>query len=499
MFCLAAPIVLNAPQMLSFTDLFGCRSKARIKEPHQMTVVTRFAPSPTGFLHIGGARTALFNFLFARHHGGTYKLRIEDTDRKRSTQEAVDALMDGLGWLGLAGDEPAVFQSAGAERHAAVAHRLIESGHAYRCYCSAEELSEMRARLKAEGSKTLYDGTWRDRDRAEAPEGVDPVIRIKMPRDGGSTTIEDLVQGPVTIANDQLDDFIILRADGTPTYMLSVVVDDHDMGITHVIRGDDHLVNAFRQYHLFKNAGWDVPQFAHIPLIHGPDGAKLSKRHGALGVEQYRDQGYLPEALKNYLLRLGWSHGDAEIISEAQAIEWFDIDAVGRSASRMDFDRLRNLNGHYLRGADISGLAATVAEALGVGDRPDLVARLARGMPGLVQRAEIIPDLVENARFYVEPPVFPLEGKAAKLLSGDAPTLARAVAKDVLEAVEPWTAEAIKSALQSYAERQEIGFGKVAQPLRGALTGTHASPDLAEVIDVLGKTETLARIARLSP
>ena len=462
-----------------------------------MTVVTRFAPSPTGFLHIGGARTALFNYLYARHHGGVYKLRIEDTDRKRSTQEAVDALMDGLSWLGLTGDEPAVFQSAGAERHAAVARALVDSGHAYHCYCSAEELAEMRERLKAEGSKTLYDGTWRDRDPADAPDDVDPVVRIKMPRDGGSTTIDDLVQGSVTIENEQLDDFIILRADGTPTYMLSVVVDDHDMGVTHVIRGDDHFVNAFRQYHLFQAAGWDVPRFAHIPLIHGPDGAKLSKRHGALGVEQYREMGYLPETLKNYLLRLGWSHGDDEIISEAQAIDWFDLDAVGRSASRMDFDRLRNLNAHYLRNSDPEMLATALAEALGVADQPALVARLAKGMPGLVQRAEILPELVEGARFYITPPTFPLEGKAAKLLAGDGPRIAADIAASVFKDLEPWHADSIRDALKAYAEGKELGFGKVAQPLRGALTGTHASPDLAEVIEVLGKDECAARIARL--
>lgn len=462
-----------------------------------MTVVTRFAPSPTGFLHIGGARTALFNYLFARHHGGTYKLRIEDTDRKRSTDEAVTALQDGLSWLGLTGDEPAVFQSSGAERHAAIARELVSSGHAYYCYCSSEELAEMRERLKAEGSKTLYDGRWRDRSPEEAPEGVDPVVRIKMPRDGESTTIEDLVQGSVTIANDQLDDFVILRADGTPTYMLSVVVDDHDMGITHVIRGDDHLVNAFRQYHLFKAAGWSVPQFAHIPLIHGPDGAKLSKRHGALGVEQYRDQGYLPETIKNYLLRLGWSHGDDEIISEQQAIEWFDLDAVGRSASRMDFDRLRNLNAHYLRQADPAMLANIVAQAHGVADEPALVDRLKRAMPGLTQRAEIIPELIEGARFYIHPPIFPLEGKAAKLLAGDGPALAKAMAEDLFKAFEPWTADALRDALKAYAEDRGLGFGKIAQPIRGALTGTHASPDLAEVIEVLGREESLARIARL--
>ena len=463
-----------------------------------MTVVTRFAPSPTGFLHIGGARTALFNYLYARHHGGTYKLRIEDTDRKRSTQEAIDAIMDGLSWLGLNGDGDILFQSSRADRHAEVAKALLESGHAYRCYCSPEELDAMRGTMKEEGRKTPYNGYWRDRDPSEAPAGVDPVIRIKMPRDGGATTIKDLVQGDVTIENDQLDDFILLRADGTPTYMLSVVVDDHDMGVTHVIRGDDHLVNAFRQFHLFKAAGWDVPAFAHIPLIHGPDGAKLSKRHGALGVEQYRDMGYLPETLKNYLLRLGWSHGDEEIISESQAIEWFDLDAVGRSPSRMDFQRLENLNGHYLREADPSRLADMIAPALGVDGDEGLKARLAAGMPGLTQRADTIPQLVDAARFYVERPRFPLENpKAAKLVAGEGPVVAKDFAETVLAGIENWTEATLHDALKNYVESKGIGFGKLGQPVRGALTGTNASPDLAQVMAVLGREETLARIDAL--
>lgn len=461
-----------------------------------MTVVTRFAPSPTGFLHIGGARTALFNYLFARHHGGTYKLRIEDTDRKRSTQEAIDAILDGLSWLGLQGDGEPIFQSQRAARHAEVAHRLLDEGKAYRCYASQEDLAAMRERMKEEGRKTPYDGTWRDRDPSDAPAGVDPVIRIKMPRDGGSTVIRDLVQGEVTIENDQLDDFILLRADGSPTYMLSVIVDDHDMDVTHVIRGDDHLVNAFRQYHVFKAAGWEVPAFAHIPLIHGPDGAKLSKRHGALGVEQYREMGYLPETLKNYLLRLGWSHGDDEIISEEQAIAWFDLDAVGRAPSRMDFVRMQNLNGHYLRNADPQALALRVANALDVAAQPDLVARLADGMPGLVKRAETIPDLVEAGRFYVEPPRFPLENpKAAKLVSGDGPAIAKDFAETVLATLEPWDDETLHAAIGAYADTKELGFGKVAQPIRGALTGSNASPDLTEVMRVLGRDEVLARIA----
>src|SRR5579859_6329285 len=313
-----------------------------------MTVAVRFAPSPTGFLHIGGARTALFNWLFARHHGGQVHLRIEDTDRVRSTLEAVEAIVNGLNWLGLNWDGEIVHQFARAARHAEIAHQLLAAGRAYRCYCTPEELEAMRQRARAEKRSVRYDGTWRDRDPAEAPPGVAPAIRLRAPQEG-ATMIDDLVQGEVTVGNSELDDLIILRSDGTPTYNLSVVVDDHDMGITHVIRGDDHLNNAFRQTQIYRALGWKVPEFAHVPLIHGPDGAKLSKRHGALGVDAYREMGYLPEALRNYLLRLGWGHGDAEIISTAQAIEWFDLDGIGRAAARFDFAKLANLNGHYIR------------------------------------------------------------------------------------------------------------------------------------------------------
>ncbi|MBC7135504.1 MAG: glutamate--tRNA ligase, partial [Oceanibaculum nanhaiense] len=328
-----------------------------------MTVVTRFAPSPTGFLHIGGGRTALFNWLYARHTGGKFLLRIEDTDRARSTEDAVQAIFDGLKWLGLDWDDEAVMQFARAGRHAEVAHELLAQGKAYRCYASPEELTAMREQAKAEGRPVRYDGRWRDRPDSDAPAGVAPVIRLKAPQTG-QTIIQDMVQGEVTVANEQLDDFVLLRGDGTPTYMLSVVVDDHDMGITHVIRGDDHLNNAFRQTQLYQAMGWDVPHFAHIPLIHGPDGAKLSKRHGALGVEAYRDMGFLPEAMRNYLLRLGWGHGDEEIIPTDKAIEWFDLDAVGRSASRFDMAKLENLNAHYLREADDTRLATLILPML---------------------------------------------------------------------------------------------------------------------------------------
>ncbi|WP_425404827.1 glutamate--tRNA ligase [Hwanghaeella sp.] len=457
-----------------------------------MSVVTRFAPSPTGFLHIGGARTALFNWLYARHHGGKYLLRIEDTDRARSTQEAIDAILDGLNWLGLMPDGDVVYQSRNATRHADVAKSLLAEGKAYYCYCSPEELAEMREKAKAEGRPMRYDGTWRDRDPAEAPAGVDPVIRLKMPQDG-ETTIHDQVQGEVTIGNSQLDDMILLRSDGTPTYMLSVVVDDHDMGVTHVIRGDDHLTNAFRQYQLFVACGWDVPSFAHIPLIHGPDGAKLSKRHGALGVDAYREMGYLPEAINNYLLRLGWAHGDEEIISQEKAVEWFDLPAVGKSASRFDFAKLENLNGHYIRHADDARLAALAAAAIGNVDESGL-ALLTAGMPGLKERAKTVAQLAESAGFYLRRPTFPLEiPKAAKLLSGDAPALLAEVA-DFLETYQDWAEDSLQEALRAWAEERELGLGKIAQPLRAALTGSNISPSIFEIMVVLGKEESLARI-----
>lgn len=466
-----------------------------------MPVVTRFAPSPTGFLHIGGARTALFNWLFAKHHaeygdGGTFLLRIEDTDRARSTDEAVEAIYDGLSWLGLDWDGDAISQFARRERHQEVVQELLDKGMAYKCYCSPEELAEMREKARAEGRKRMYDGTWRDRDPSEAPEGVDPAVRLKAPQEG-ETVIEDLVQGRVEVANEQLDDMVLMRGDGTPTYMLAVVVDDHDMGITHVIRGDDHLVNAFRQVQLFKAMGWDLPEFAHIPLIHGPDGAKLSKRHGALGVEAYRDMGYLPEALRNYLMRLSWSHGDEEIISTEQAIEWFGLDAVGRGAARFDFQKLESLNGHYIRQADNDRLTELVMERLehtldgklaeGAADRVKM------GMDGLKERAKNLIELSENAQFYaISRPLQPDE-KASQILTDEAKQTLTAFRADVAE-IDEWTEENIQAAAKAYAEAHELKLGKVAQPLRAALTGTTVSPGIFEVMAVLGRDESLARL-----
>ena len=465
-----------------------------------MSVVTRFAPSPTGFLHIGGARTALFNWLFARHHGGRFLLRIEDTDRKRSTPEAIEAILSGMRWLQLAWDGETVQQFARAERHAEAARRLLEEGKAYRCYCTPEELEAMRQQARAEGRRKLYDGRWRDRDPADAPPGVDPVVRFRAPQ-SGETRIADLVQGPVTVANDQMDDMILLRADGTPTYMLSVVVDDHDMGVTHVIRGDDHLTNAFRQFHLYQALGWEVPAFAHVPLIHGPDGTKLSKRHGALGVEAYREMGYLPEALRNYLLRLGWSHGDEEIISTERAVEWFDLDAVGKAPARFDFAKLDNLNGHYIRAADDGRLLTLLGPfvQLVLGKPVDETGRqrLAAALPGLKPRAVTLQGLAESAAFYLRQVPLPMTDKAAKALTPEARALL-AELRPVLVAHDDWSQSGLESALRDFAGARELKLGAVAQPLRAALTGSTASPGLFEVMDVLGREECLTRLAAVT-
>ncbi|HXV25339.1 MAG TPA: glutamate--tRNA ligase [Alphaproteobacteria bacterium] len=459
-----------------------------------MTVVARFAPSPTGFLHIGGARTALFNWLFARHHRGKYLLRIEDTDRQRSTQAAIEAIFDGLHWLGLDPDEPPVFQFARAGRHAEVARDLLAKDRAYRCYATPQELDQMRAKAKAEGRPMRYDGRWRERDPAEAPQGVPPVIRLKAPQQG-ETLIEDRVQGPVTVANEQLDDMVLLRADGTPTYMLSVVVDDHDMGITHVIRGDDHLTNAFRQAQLYNACDWQMPIFAHIPLIHGPDGAKLSKRHGALGVDAYREMGYLPEAVRNYLLRLGWAHGDAEIISTDEAIAWFDLDAIGRSPARFDFAKLTSLNAHYLREATDEHLVSEILPRLQASAGPVdemMRERLLRGMASLKARARTLLDLAQSAEFYIRKRPIPLSEKATKLL--DAEARARLALLGAAFERCQWHAAELEVAARELAEASGLKLGEVAQPLRAAVTGSTVSPPIFEVLEVLGREEALGRI-----
>ena len=460
-------------------------------------VVTRFAPSPTGFLHIGGARTALFNWLFTRHHGGEFRIRVEDTDRKRSTPEAVEAIFDGLNWLGLKADGEVVFQYANRERHAQVANQLLSEGKAYHCYCSKEELSEMRETAKAEGRPIGYNGHWRDRDPAEAPAGVDPVIRFKAPQKG-EIVIKDLVQGDVTVKSKELDDMILLRADGTPTYMLSVVVDDYDMGVTHIIRGDDHLTNAARQAQLINAIGWDLPEYAHIPLIHGPDGAKLSKRHGALGVDAYRDMGYLPDAIKNYLLRLGWAHGDDEIISEDKAVEWFDLDGVGKSPSRFDFSKLENLNGIYMR-------ETADNETLADGCLPFLESKLERTLNSaekevlksalgeLKNRAKNLIDLAESATFLFNTRPLEIIPKAGKALNDDAKVILSKIHSN-FERVDEWNKDNLQTLIENFVESEEIGFGKVAQPLRASLTGSNVSPGISEVLEWLGKEESLARI-----
>ncbi|WP_340264397.1 glutamate--tRNA ligase [Sphingobium mellinum] len=462
-------------------------------------VVTRFAPSPTGFLHIGGARTALFNWLFARHHGGRFLLRIEDTDRARSTEEAVAAIFDGLDWLGLAGDEPPVFQFERSLRHAEVADQLLAQGHAYRCYATPEELTALREEQRAAKQPTRYDGRWRDRDPSEAPQGAPFVIRLKAPREG-ETVIEDAVQGRVVVQNAELDDMVLLRSDGTPTYMLAVVVDDHDMGVTHVIRGDDHLNNAFRQLGIINAMGWEEPIYAHIPLIHGSDGAKLSKRHGALGVDAYRDEmGMLPEAVLNYLLRLGWGHGDEEIISRDQAIELFDIAGVGRSPSRFDIKKLESLNAHYLREADDARLAALVAPQVaaqigGASLREDAEELLTRAMASLKPRAKTLNEIAEGAAFLFKSCPLDFDEKASALLDDSARELLGNTA-DALVSVPTWTTEAIEEAIRRVAEEAGLGLGKVAQPLRAALTGRTVSPGIFDVLFLLGKAESLKRLA----
>ena len=452
-------------------------------------VVTRFAPSPTGFLHIGGARTALFNWLFARHHGGKFLLRIEDTDRARSTKEAIDAIIDGMHWLGLDWDGHEYYQSQFWSRHAEVAHRLLERGHAYRCYMTPDELAAEREKAQAERRPFRIRSPWRE--GGDGPEGQPFVVRLKAPQEG-ETVIDDMVQGRVAVQNAEIDDFVLLRSDGTPTYMLAVVVDDHDMGVTHVIRGDDHLNNAFRQLAIIRAMGWPEPTYAHVPLIHGPDGAKLSKRHGALGVDSYRDElGMLPEAVFNYLLRLGWGHGDDEIISREQAIEWFDLDHVGKSPSRFDVKKLENLNGHYIREAGDERLADLVAPRLGLS--PEQTALLVRAMPELKARAHTLNELAEGARFLFEDRPLALDEAAAALLTPESRALLKS-AHDALSKLDSWEHDALETSIREVAEREGVKLGKLAQPLRAALTGRTTSPGIFDVLALLGQGESLKRI-----
>jgi len=453
-------------------------------------VVTRFAPSPTGYLHIGGARTALFNWLFARHHGGKFLLRIEDTDKARSTKDAIDAILDGMRWLGLDWDGHEYYQSQFWARHAEIAHRMLDRGQAYRCYMTQEELAEQREAAQRERRPFRISSPWRD---VTEKQGDKPfVVRLKAPQEG-ETVIDDQVQGRVTVQNSEIDDFILLRSDGTPTYMLAVVVDDHDMGVTHVIRGDDHLNNAFRQLVIIRAMGWPEPVYAHVPLIHGPDGAKLSKRHGALGVDAYRDElGMLPEAVVNYLLRLGWGHGDDEIISRDQATEWFGLDHVGKSPSRFDFKKLENLNGHYIREADDERLAKLVAPKLHL--KGEQRALLVRAMPELKARAHTLNQLAEGAHFLFASRPLEFEEGASGLLTDDSRAILAAAHKRLV-ALAKWDAESLEAAVRDVAEASGVKLGKLAQPLRAALTGRTTSPGIFDVLALLGRDESLARIA----
>ena len=464
-------------------------------------IVTRFAPSPTGFLHIGGARTALFNWLYARGHGGKMLLRIEDTDRARSTPEAIEAILDGLSWLGIDWDDEPVYQFSRAERHREIAEQLLADGKAYRCYATAEELTQMRETARAEGRAPRYDGRWRDRPASDAPEGLAYVVRIKSPQEG-ETVVEDAVQGTVSFPNADLDDFVILRSDGTPTYMHAVVVDDHDMGVTHIIRGDDHLTNAARQSILYKACGWETPVFAHIPLIHGADGAKLSKRHGALGAEAYRAMGYLPEAMRNYLARLGWAHGDDELFTTEEAIGWFDLPGIGRSPARFDLVKLEHVNAHHMRtmGDDalMDALMAQLSylpggEALSASLDETAKAKLRAALPGLKDRAKNLSELIDSANYLFAKRPLPMDEKAAGLLTDDARAMLGDLA-DHLADLERFEAEPLEAAVKAFAEGRDLKLGKVAQPMRAALTGRAVSPGIFDVLAVLGREESLGRL-----
>ena len=460
-----------------------------------MSINVRFAPSPTGYLHIGGARTALFNYLFAKHNKGNFLVRIEDTDKARSTQEAINAIKQGLDWLGLSPDSEYTLQSDNIEKHKEVVKKLLDSGKAYYCYTTPEELSQMREEAQKQGIQFKYPHIWRD-SKETPPKDVKPVVRIKLPKTG-ETVIDDLVQGQVTVANEQLDDFILLRSDGTPTYMLCVVVDDIDMNISHIIRGDDHLNNAFRQYHLFKAIGVDIPKFAHIPLIYGEDGKKLSKRHGALGVEQYQKMGYLADALKNYLCRLGWSHGDDEIFTQQQAIEWFDLKNVGKSPSRMDFKKLENLNASYIKQMDNKELLNIIIPMFGKID--DIaIKRIEKGIDSIKSRATTINDFTTLCDFYVNRPSFPLsDEKAQKLIKQNSPDILENVA-NVIKDIDEWSEQNIENAIKLFIEKNNFKFAEVAQPIRATISGTTKSPGIFEIINILGKQETIERLTKLS-
>jgi glutamyl-tRNA synthetase len=483
--------LLEAPVGSSSSVSLGLQIMSQSPKP-----VLRFPPSPTGYLHVGGARTALFNWLYARHTGGTFRLRIEDTDRERSTPEAVTAILNGMEWLGLNWDGETVYQFARADRHRDIAEQLLRADKAYRCFATQAELEEMRAKQRAEGKPPRYDGRWRDRDPSDAPKDAPFVVRLKAEQTG-ETIVHDVVQGDVRFANEQLDDMILLRSDGTPTYMLAVVVDDHDMGVTHVIRGDDHLNNTPRQMQIIQAVGWPIPVYGHVPMILGPDGAKLSKRHGALAVEAYRDMGYLPETMRNYLLRLGWSHGDEETISTEQAIAWFNLENIGRSPARFDFKKLDNLNAHYIRAADDAALARDVADHLARGTEPRTLspgtqARLLTAMPELKERAKTIVELAQAAEFLFTDGPRELDAQADKVLTPEARKLLGELAGALADT--DWQAAALEDKARGFAETRGLKLGQVAQPIRAALTGRASSPPIFSMLAILGREESLARI-----
>jgi glutamyl-tRNA synthetase len=473
-----------------------------VPAPGASGVVTRFAPSPTGYLHIGGARTALFNWLYARHTGGKFLLRIEDTDRARSTPEATAAIFEGLKWLGLDWDGEALSQFERADRHAEIAREMLDRGTAYRCYATVEEIEAFREQARAEGRPPLFRSPWRDADPATWPDAP-YVVRLRAPREG-ETTVADVVQGEVTWRNETLDDLILLRSDGTPTYMLAVVVDDHDMGVTHVIRGDDHLTNTARQTLIYRAMDWETPTFAHIPLIHGPDGRKLSKRHGALGVEAYRDMGFLPEAMRNYLARLGWSHADAEFFTTEQAVSWFDLSHLGKAPARFDFAKLENLSGQHIRAAADADLLAEIEAFLASQKKPPLTEQrrrqMLRAMAGVKERAKTIPQLIEMASFILEDRPFEPDAAARKVLASVSPGMLDRLTSRLQNA--SWRPNDLEAAVRDFAEAEGVALGKVAQPIRVALTGRTISPGVFDMMDILGPEETFARLgdcARLAP
>jgi glutamyl-tRNA synthetase len=457
-----------------------------------MTVRTRFAPSPTGYLHIGGARTALFNYLFAKHHGGKFLLRIEDTDSARSTGEAKQAILTSLEWLDIGHDEEIIYQSERANRHREVAYKLAEMGKAYYCFSSQNEIAAMRESALLDKEHFIFHSPWRDKTQDQKPDGIKPVIRIKAPRDG-QTIVDDLLQGKVIVQNSHLDDMILLRSDGTPTYMLAVVVDDHDMEITHIIRGDDHLNNASRQQLIYEAMGWNIPKMVHIPLIHGPDGAKLSKRHGALGVESYKDMGYLPLALNNYLLRLGWSHGDDEIISRQQAVEWFSIEGMGKSPARLDFAKMNHMNAHYLRSMKEADLAKLIFEKLDQNLSEQSKNNITLGLEAMKPRAELIKDLVDlSSIFIVDNEVKCTEEAKSLKDECDANIVDKVVS--AINNIMEFNRDNIQIALKEVSQETQVKFGDLMKYVRAFITGRTASPSVFEIMEIIGKDNSINRL-----